>query len=67
MKEMDWRFLYLELIGDLGGSNVAYYMMEYSYIVDITTAVDRLFLYTYQGCVFSRTGITSDRQRSAIP
>ena len=54
MKEMDWRFLYLELIGDLGGSNIVYYMMEYSYIVDITTAVDRLLIFTYRGCIFSR-------------
>ena len=41
MKQMDWRFLYLELIWDFGGCYVAYYMMEYSYMVDVTTVADR--------------------------
>ena len=36
LKEMNWRFLFLELVIDLCGGPITYYMMEYSYITDIT-------------------------------
>ena len=36
LKELDWRFLFLELIRDICGGSVTYYMMEYSYMTDIT-------------------------------
>ena len=41
MKEMDWRFLYLEMINDFCGSYILYFLMEYSYIVDVTTVAER--------------------------
>ena len=56
MKQMDWRFLYLELIWDLGGCYVAYYMMEYSYMVDVTTVAER---YKYSG---SKKGTNSPKK-----
>ena len=36
LKQLDWRFLFLELVYDFCGGSITYYMMEYSYIVDIT-------------------------------
>ena len=36
LKQLDWRFLFLELAYDLCGGSISYYMMEYSYITDIT-------------------------------
>ena len=36
LKELDWHFLFVELIIDICGGSVTYYMMEYSYITDIT-------------------------------
>ena len=44
MNEMVWQLLYLEMIIDIGGNFVLYYMMEYSYIVDITTEENRFRL-----------------------
>ena len=41
MESLSWRWLYLELVYDLCGGDIAYYMMEYSYIVDITQEHDR--------------------------
>ena len=41
MQSLSWRWLYLELVYDLCGGDIAYYMMEYSYIVDITQEHDR--------------------------
>ena len=41
MMELHWRFLYLGLINSFCGSFVLYYMIEYSYLVDITTVADR--------------------------
>lgn len=41
IKTISWKFLYLELIYDVCGSDVSYYLMEYSYIVDITTVSER--------------------------
>ena len=36
LKELDWHFLFVELIIDICGGSVTYYMMEYSYMTDIT-------------------------------
>ena len=36
LKQLDWRFLFPELAYDLCGGSISYYMMEYSYITDIT-------------------------------
>ena len=41
IKDISWTFLYLELIYDFCGSDVTYYLMEYSYIIDITTVAER--------------------------
>ena len=36
LKQLDWRFLFLELAYDFCGGSITYYMMEYSYVTDIT-------------------------------
>lgn len=41
LNELSWFFLYFELIYDVCGSFVLYYMMQYSYIVDVTTIEER--------------------------
>ena len=41
MESLSWRWLYLELVYELCGGNVSYYLMEYSYIVDITKEHER--------------------------
>ena len=41
LKEMHWGFLYFELLDNVGGSFITFYMMEYSYIVDITKPDER--------------------------
>lgn len=41
LKEISWQFLYLELIYDFCGSYVAFYMMEYSYVADVTQPTER--------------------------
>ena len=41
LKELHWSFLYFEIINDICGSFVTYYMMEYSYIADITNPEER--------------------------
>ena len=43
MNTLDWRFLYLEFVDDLCGSSTTYYMMQYSYMVDVTTIAERTF------------------------
>ena len=41
MESLSWRWLYLELVFDLLGGDITYYMMEYSYIVDVTKEHER--------------------------
>ena len=41
LKELDWHFLFLELIIDICGGSVTYYMMEYSYMTDVTAPHQR--------------------------
>ena len=41
IRDISWKYLYLELIWDFCGSFVTYYMMEYSYIIDVTTVSER--------------------------
>ena len=41
IREISWQFLYLELLNDLCGTYVSYYIAEYSYITDITNAEKR--------------------------
>ena len=41
MQSLSWRWLYLELVFDLLGGDITYYMMEYSYIVDVTKEHER--------------------------
>jgi len=41
MVELDWRFMYLELVMELGGNFVLYYLINYSYLVDVTTVAER--------------------------
>ena len=36
LQQLDWRFLFLELAYDFCGGSITYYMMEYSYVTDIT-------------------------------
>ena len=36
LKQLDWRFLFLELAYDFCGGSITYYLMEYSYVTDIT-------------------------------
>ena len=43
MRDTSWRFLYLELLNDLCGSAITYYMMQYSYIIDVTSVTERTF------------------------
>ena len=41
MDSLSWRWLYLELVYDLCVGDNTYYMMVYSYIVDITQQHER--------------------------
>ena len=41
MESLSWRWLYLELVFDFLGGDITYYMMEYSYIVDVTKEHER--------------------------
>ena len=43
MRDTSWRFLYLELLNDFCGSAITYYMMQYSYIIDVTSVAERTF------------------------
>ena len=42
LTQLSWHFLFLELINDLCGSYVSYYIAEYSFIMDITDPDQRL-------------------------
>ena len=54
MQSLSWRWLYLELVYDLCGGDIAYYMMEYSYIVDITQEHDRWTIFCNPYSAFIR-------------
>ena len=41
LTEISWRWLYLELVNDLCGTYVSYYIAEYSFITDITQESQR--------------------------
>ena len=41
LTQLNWQWLYLELINDFCGTYVSYYIAEYSFITDITGITDR--------------------------
>ena len=41
--KLSWYFLYFELLDDLCGSYPLYYMMQYSFLVDVTAPEERYF------------------------
>ena len=43
LTQISWHFLYLELINDICGTYVSYYIAEYSFITDITEPSQRTF------------------------
>ena len=55
LKSLPWQFLFLELVNDLCGTYVAYYLAIYSYITDITPENGR----TYRLAVIDGTDYVS--------
>jgi len=43
LTQLNWQWLYLELINDFCGTYVSYYIAEYSFITDITGITDRTY------------------------
>ena len=42
LRSLSWRLLYLELVNDVCGTYVSYYIAEYSFITDISPVEQRL-------------------------
>ena len=42
LTQLSWHFLFLELINDLCGTYVSYYIAEYSFIMDVSDPSQRL-------------------------
>ena len=41
LRSLSWRLLYLELVNDVCGTYVSYYIAEYSFITDISPVEQR--------------------------
>ena len=58
LTSLPWQLLFLELVNDLCGSYVAYYLAQYSYITDITLSSQRTFrLSVIDGLDYGSTSI----------
>ena len=50
LTQISWTWLYLELVNDLCGTYVSYYIAEYSFITDITHEAQRQVYMLYKMC-----------------
>ena len=48
LTQINWNWLYLELVNDLCGTYVSYYIAEYSFITDITQEAQRQVYMLYK-------------------
>ena len=50
LTQLSWHFLFLELINDMCGTYVSYYIAEYSFIMDVSDPSQRLDNFALKDC-----------------